>query len=465
MNIGVRQDPNESSHEHTVHEIVVEGIGNRFSLDIDFSAILDRSSTHPARGLDFLLIAATVYAIDKIVPRVSADDRWKRTFSVTMPLHEPVPWNNASDILAEALSFLTGDEWSLSFVPIEKEFSRRRQNRSKAPMGYPKTPVVSLLSGGLDSFIGALDLLMEHKDGRILFVSHYDGHVSGPASDQDNLRIFLATKFIGRVDHLQVRTGVRINDAPDESGTEAGATEKKSRKKYMFENSFRSRSLVFLGLAIYAASKIGPQIPVFIPENGPIALNVPLNPSRRGACSTRTVHPQFISTLQTALQAVGISNPIQNPYEFKTKGEMVNECKAEEFLSASYAKSNSCGKAGRKTHWKNRKARACGACIPCLFRRASLHVKGWDNEAFGYDVLKSAPEEFSDFHALLGLIRKNPTNHEIARSLIANGRLPIDRLNDYAGVVRRMLDEVTAWLAAKGSAKARQLAGVKKASA
>ena len=465
MNIDARQDPNESSHEHTVHEIVVEGIGRRFSLDIDFSALLDRSSNHPARGLDFLLIAATVYAIDKIVPRVSADDRWKRIFSVTMPLHEPVPWNDAADTLAEALSFLTGDEWTLSFVPVEKEFSRRRQNRRKAPMGYPKTPVVSLLSGGLDSFIGALDLLAEHKEGRILFVSHYDGHVSGPASDQDNLRIFLASKFIGQVDHLQVRTGVRIKDASDKGETAAGPTEEKKRKKYEFETSFRSRSLVFIGLAVYAASKVGPEIPVLIPENGAIALNLPLNPSRRGACSTRTVHPQFISTLQAALRAVGISNPIRNPYEFKTKGEMVNECKSEEFLRASYAKSNSCGKAGRKTHWKNRKARACGTCIPCLLRRASLHAKAWDNEGFGYDVFKSAPEEFPDFHALLGLIRKNPTIHDIARSLIANGRLPIDRLNDYAGVVRRMLDEVTAWLAAKGSAKARHLAGVRKASA
>src|SRR5262249_25652186 len=148
------------------------------------------------------------------------------------------------------------------------------------------------------------------------------------------------------------------------------------KSKYKFETTFRSRSLVFLGLAVYAASKVGVDVPVLIPENGPIALNVPLNPSRRGSCSTRTVHPQFLSMLGEALRGAGLGNPIRNPYEFKTKGEMVNECRAPELLEQIYTKSNSCGKAGRKTHWQNRKARACGGCIPRLFRRASLHAKG-----------------------------------------------------------------------------------------
>jgi 7-cyano-7-deazaguanine synthase in queuosine biosynthesis len=461
MNITARQDPKKSLHEHIAHVITVEGIKQSFALDLDFSAILDRSSQHPVRGLDFLLIASTVYAIDKIVPRASAPDLWKRTLDVTMPLHEPAPWGIAVKTLSEALSYLTGDEWSLEFVQAEAHFAQRRRNRRKRPIGYPQSPVVSLLSGGLDSFIGALDLLMEHKEGRILFVSHYDGHVSGPASDQDNLRMFLDRTFLGRISHLQVRTGVRVleESIDDEDGD---AKQQEKPKKYKFETSFRSRSLVFLGLAGYAASKVGGDIPILIPENGPIALNLPLNPSRRGACSTRTVHPQFISTLQAALGKAGINNPIRNPYEFKTKGEMISECKAEELLKAAYAMSNSCGKAGRKTHWQNRKARACGACIPCLLRRASLYAKGWDTEVFGNEVLSRNPEEYPDFHALLGLIRRNPSVHEIAKSLLANGRLPIIRLTDYASVVRRMLDEVVAWLGTKGSAKARKLAGVKR---
>lgn len=459
MNIKVRQNPAQSSHEHTVHVITVDEIERTFALNINFSAIINRSSQHPVRGLDFLLIASTVYAINKIVPRSSATDLFRRVLKVSMPLHEPAPWTGAAETLAEAISFLTGDDWKFEFVQAETQFSKRRPNRRKRALGYPRSPVVSLLSGGLDSFIGALDLLSENQGATILFVSHYDGHVSGPAKDQDNLRRFLSSKYLGRVAHLQVRTGVRVIGEDDQAD---GADKP---KKYKFETSFRSRSLVFLGLAVYAATKIGDDIPILIPENGPIALNMPLNPSRRGACSTRTVHPQFISTLQKALEEVGIRNSIRNPYEMKTKGEMIEECNAQDLLQAAYPKSNSCGKAGRKTHWKIRNAKACGACVPCLFRRASLHVQGWDTEVFGNDVFSGNPDEYPDFHALLGLIRRNPSVHDIARVLIANGRLPIPHLKDYAAVVRRMLDEVTVWLSAKGSAKARKLAGVKKAEA
>ena len=38
-----------------------------------------------------------------------------------------------------------------------------------------------------------------------------------------------------------------------------------------FETSFRSRSLIFLGLAVYPALKVGDAVPILIPENGPIS--------------------------------------------------------------------------------------------------------------------------------------------------------------------------------------------------
>src|SRR4029077_10537617 len=107
--------------------------------------------------------------------------------------------------------------------------------------------------------------------------------------------------------------------------------------------------------------------------NGPISVNLPLNPSRRGACSTRTVHPFFLNSLENALSQAGLKHPIKNPYEFKTKGELIAECRNLRVFDGALSKTNSCAKAGRKMHWDNRQARACGACIACLFRRASLH--------------------------------------------------------------------------------------------
>jgi hypothetical protein len=331
---------------------------------------------------------------------------------------------------------------------VRRRFSQRRTNRRVRARGFPKSPVVTLLSGGLDSFIGAINLLHEYPAARLLFVSHYDGHVSGPATDQDKVRQLLSLRYGQRISHLQVRAGVVTENADD--------------GKYGFETSFRSRSLIFLGLAVYAALKVGDGVPVLIPENGPIALNMPLNPSRRGACSTRTVHPFFISSMNHVLSTAGIPHVVDNPYKRRTKGEMVKECVEQQILKRGIPLTNSCGKAGRKTHWAKRTARACGVCVPCLLRRAALHAAGLDDETYGNDAFSGEPEAYADFHALLGLVRARPTVYEIKRRLMANGRIPLSDLSADAGVVQRMIEEVYAWVADKGSAKARELAGVKR---
>jgi hypothetical protein len=143
-----------------------------FVLDIDFSAIIDRSWTVHARALDFLVITAATYAADKIVPRKLAGDSWTRSLNLILPLQEPAVWVKAADALAESVSVLTGDLWNFRFAQAEHPFLKPRANRRKAPKGYPRSPVVSLLSGGLDSFIGALDLLGQYPDVRLSQFAH-----------------------------------------------------------------------------------------------------------------------------------------------------------------------------------------------------------------------------------------------------------------------------------------------------
>lgn len=447
MKITIEQDLAEVCHELSLITIQCEGIERSFRLDLDFSAIIDFSWDAHALGLDFLIICACVYAVDKIVPRNGTPDLWTRSLDVTIPVRNRDAWITARDGLAEATSFLTGDTWSFEFTEAPRKFSQRRSNRRVRARGFPKSPVVSLLSGGLDSFIGAINLLNEHAEAKILFVSHYDGHVSGPAKDQNNLRQLLSLKYSQRIRHLQVRTGV--------------VAEESDGGKYKFETSFRSRSLIFLGLAVYAALKVGDSVPIFIPENGPIALNMPLNPSRRGACSTRTVHPFFISSINTVLHLAGIPHVVQNPYGFKTKGEMVKECMGQEVLKLGISLTNSCGKAGRKQHWGNKKARACGVCVPCLLRRAALYAAGLDNEDYGNEAFKGNPAHYPDLHALLGLVYVKPNIYEIKKRLMANGRIPLTELSAYADVVNRMIQEVNAWVSVKGSTKVCKLANVK----
>ncbi len=451
MRITVEQDQRENFHELSLLRIHAESIERTFRLDLDFSAILNFSWKADALGLDFLVICACVYAVDKIVPRASSPDRWTRTLDVSIPVRHRDTWTANAEALGEAVSFLTGDSWSFEFTEAAKNFSQRRPNRRRRAPGFPKGSVVSLLSGGLDSFIGAVDRLYEDDQAKLLFVSHYDGHVSGPATDQENVRKLLLQRYGLRFWHLQVRTGVVVEDSTE--------------GKYAFETSFRSRSLIFLGLAVYAALKVGDEMPVLIPENGPISLNIPLNPSRRGACSTRTVHPFFISSINKVLKAVGIPHVVDNPYRFKTKGEMVKECLDQEVLKLGIPLTNSCGKAGRKTHWANRRARACGVCVPCLLRRAALHSASLDDEQYGNDAFSGDPDRHVDVHALMGLVHAKLSSYEIKKRLMANGRISFSELAEDANVVRRMIEEVTAWVGSKGSAKACRLAGVRRPTA
>jgi len=127
---------------------------------------------------------------------------------------------------------------------------------------------------------------------------------------------------------------------------------------------------VFIALGMFAASSLGPDVPLLIPENGTMALNVPLTPSRRGSCSTRTAHPHYLAMLRRILSQVGLSNPFCNPLQGKTKGEAVVACRNQALLNALARRSVSCAKRGHKVHWTRRNADGCGRCMPCIYRRA-----------------------------------------------------------------------------------------------
>ena len=443
MKFHVRQLENAVRNEMTTLSISVLELDRTFELDLNYSAVLAFSRIPAVKALDLLVFGAVVYAIDKIASRKDTADRWTRSLQVTLPVVDISGWEEAKPHLERSVSFLTGDSWKFTFVEAARGFTCHRRNRRRILERFTTYPVVSLLSGGLDSFIAALNLLHMNQRGKLLFVSHYDGHVAGPASDQNRLRKVLEAHYAGRIQHLQIRTGVR--ETVDSVNTHGGKME--------FETTFRSRSLIFLTLALYAAAKAGPGTPVHIPENGPIALNLPLNPSRRGSCSTRTVHPFFLKTLQEGIDALGLDHKISNPYEFDTKGEMVRDCKSPDILKESAGLSNSCAKAGRKMYWKNRTAKACGTCVPCIFRRASMHVIGADYEIYGNDVFSADPANIPDFYALLGLASSNPTEKDIARMLFANGTLSLQDLDRYASTVHRMLAEVRTWITDKANRK------------
>ncbi len=232
------------------------------------------------------------------------------------------------------------------------------------------------------------------------------------------------------------------------------------------DDTLRGRSLVFIALGVFVASSIGETIPVLIPENGTIALNVPLNPSRRGTCSTRTAHPYYLWMLGRVLAGLGLRNNVDNPLEAKTKGEAVSKCLNPRLLEQTARLSVSCAKRGHKKHFTHRNAKACGRCMPCIYRRAALHAVGWDDELYGDDIctgevdLSVNGEKPNDLRACMGFLKRNPSLHEISSLLLTNGSLDVSRLSDYANLVQRAMNEIRRLLRDKAVSQIKQLAGV-----
>ncbi len=108
------------------------------------------------------------------------------------------------------------------------------------------------------------------------------------------------------------------------------------------EDSTRARSFLFFSLGVFAGSGLGGKFYSTVPENGLIALNVPLDFLRLGSLSTRTTHPFYMMGWNELLNKIGIAGELINPYWNRTKGEMVSACKNQALLSRTIPLSMSC---------------------------------------------------------------------------------------------------------------------------
>lgn len=454
MKINILISPSEATKfEFAVVTLRCEALDTASVLDIDFSTLHDRCQIPDSIVLDLLFLASVVYSVDKLIPRKKTADQWTRTLELSLPVSNPKKWSAVTDDLKTCLSFLTGDVWDIDFTEREHELYRpkqRKRPRRKVPPPA-KGDTVSLFSGGLDSLVGVIDYLKANPSNSLFLVGHRDG--AGPKSDQDRLFKILDKHYQSQFDLLQLRVGHRLL--------------RDGSKRPSSENTLRSRSFLFIALGMYVAHSIGKQIPLLMPENGAIALNMPLTPARRGSCSTRTAHPFLLNTLRKILSKLGIENHLCNPLELKTKGDCVQQCLDQDTLRAAAKKSVSCAKRSHKRTWKNKKSRECGKCLPCIYRRASLHKVGLDNGAdYGFDICKGDvnldcdKRLADDLRALLSFLRRDISQQKIACSLLANGNIKVSDLPEYADIVARSMDEVRALLQSKGTDEIKRRAGL-----
>lgn len=387
--------------------------------------------TPPAHARDLLRVAVAAYTTDRISSRARTRDGWTRELAMTIPVSRAVAWDTAETPLVQALDFLSGDHWDLSFSESDRAAGGARAGDASAD-------AVCLFSGGLDSLSGAIDLL---EDGnRVVLVGHYEGGLA--PKRQGMLAAALQSEYGDdkvELRHLFLRAARpnRVQERP------------LPRER---ENTMRARSLLFIAAGLAVASSISPGVPLFIPENGYIGINVPLTGSRPASLSTRTTHPYFFDRLGATFDAIGLTNALENPYRLMTKGEMLAANRNPALLRRLAPNSLSCAHPETARFAKPKRPLGnCGYCYPCLIRRAALHAIGQDTENYAYDIavdpgFLGTSQKGASVRALIRSLAHRSSPHDVLR----NGAIPNGETAQFAEMYERGRAELRRWLTAAG---------------
>lgn len=322
------------------------------------------SDLDPApRAWDFLSLALAVIAADLAGHRRTSPDGWTREFELEVAVVDSAFWNSQREVIQSLLGFLTTDIWKISF--IDGGYSPQHP---KKPF-VPPADCVSLLSGGLDSLVGNLDLVSGGK--RPFAVSQV---VRGDAENQ----IQFAKVIGGGLPHLQMNHNAEVPNPETPS-------------------SQRARSLIFIAYGVLAATTLKgygaeSRVTLYLCENGFISINPPLTEIRLGSLSTRTTHPVFLKHIRRLLESAGLRVDLENPYQLKTKGEMLRNCADQKVLRTYATKTTSCGRFLINGYMH------CGRCVPCLVRRAAFRAaKIKDDTRYKYSDLGRDDSDYSGF--------------------------------------------------------------------
>jgi hypothetical protein len=363
---------------------------------------------------DLVHLAAGAYMADRSTPR---GIRFERELRLKVAVLIPDLWDQ--DVLQAAaglLHWLTGDIWEVTVTPApDTAFP------APAVVGEPGDQV-SLLSGGLDSYLGAIDLLRSGR--RPLFVGHKDSPTS--------------------VRHAQTAVGTWLSRSfePPPSYSRFALSQARQRA----EPSSRSRSLMFCSLGIAAAASSG-SAAVIVPENGYTSINLPLRPNRGGALSTRSTHPWTFHLIRQLLDGLAIKVTVSNPFEWMTKGEMMTTVAAASPPGGwedTAALTLSCSKLDGNWYGASPNQN-CGLCVPCMVRRATFLKAGIPDKtayvfesAQGQQLQDLISKRRGDIEAV-----KYAIGASVAPDAIDAGTWPpgydVDRAED---LVQRGLDEL-----------------------
>lgn len=340
------------------------GIHLRADRDVITGAVEFQKSVGTATSLelDLLLIAASVFSVDRGTLRGERED-FARRLEVSIPVVNAGRLQPLTGAIEDVLRLLSNDFWHIELRQHDgatEVFAKGKKQKGQ----------VLLFSGGLDSLAAAIEF---RNPGPLALVSHITRGRQA-RNVQERLSGMLADSGTSLL-HYQLFVSSR--DVPGFD--------------HDIEGSQRTRSFLFLILAALVARRLGRRELLMLAENGQMAIHLPLNTARIGAFSTHTAHPDVLESMQTIISAaLAGTYRISNPYVQLTKGEVVQ--RVWKAMRDAVPITISC--------WRNARlpegVTHCGECVPCMVRRVSIETHGDDPTQYGRD---SFAENFSTMDA------------------------------------------------------------------
>ncbi|SEJ83382.1 Queuosine biosynthesis protein QueC [Sphingobium sp. AP50] len=352
--------------------------------------------------VDLMVIAGAVEYCDLSVRRPRWG--WARSFDLRVAVHDLSRWENEAVALAleEALTFLTGDAWAVSFSQREREIAQVGQGT----LGFDvRDRIIMPYSDGIDSRAVA-SLVDFEEDGGLV-------------------RVRLGTK--GADSRSRDPRERRFMSVPYQVKLEA---------RQRVESTARSRGFKFAVITGVAACLANVKR-IVVTESGQGALG-PILATLGQAYPDYRVHPAFTRRVEALLMALtGKQIRYEYPRIWSTKGETV---KAASALPSppNWSSTRSCWQNSRQVSFAHQR-RQCGICAACMLRRLSMHAAGVDEPASNYIWENlSAPDIASGTVHGFTLMTKALEEHAIA------GVLHLDHLAALAGseIHRRTVDRV-----------------------
>lgn len=361
-------------------------------------------------ALTLARVGVAAFIADRAMSRNALHQR--RHIELVVQVPDPDLGEQAAASLQKLLHFVTGDDWNLGF----------EHDNTERPVATPKwqSAEVALLSGGLDSYCGALiggtadRLFLSHSDASVIQHSQSTAAQHIPGYDRDQ--------------HARVRLAAK---AP-----------------FNREPSRRSRSILFIALAVALADATGATT-VEVPENGFTSLNPPLAANRGGVLTTRSTHPSTFALAEQVLASLNLAIELRNPYEWHTKGELIAAAAdhvGADRVTDGLAHTLSCAKSNLILK-DSGSGRNCGLDYACIVRRAGVAASGLtDASAYVCQNPKLADAVAELRRADIEAVKLSLSRPPSIRSLVA-GCGPFPSGYDYEralGLWKRGRDELAA---------------------